>query len=1246
MKKTKRLTAMILALMMMVPLITAATFSTYAAEVSILREDFESFADQIGEPIATDHELFGLTTPSTLTPRKDGDNTYLTMDIASAGDPNKTVYYTTTNGYQLVEEGTEGAIKTDEASYGLISGVDANLDKNIAVKHDEIDFATHSTVLFECKYLLSSDAKGTIYGQLRSYSSAETESGNWLALYRINATSQKLVLGNNSVSDVELKKNEWFTVSVLLDMTTGVASYYIDYALVAGDISLGKTELVVQQNAFIVGKIARTNDPASNASADLAGQFGIDDVRICTPSSDALVTVADEDSAGNNLMYIEFQKGDLTQEYIGTSRELLQTDGWTIKPVYFDAKSYKNVVSGKSQIEMRLAEGGGVRFITSLNGELYEELKRLEELGAFRSVKFGTLIAPARYVREAQGFTVAALDTLGHSINYIKVEGSDGEWYGEDYDFAGSIKDILPSHYDTDFTAIGYVTVTFKNGNVKYFYGDYAMRGGASVMDLAQSTLKADTESKLNTAEVALLKSYKYDVIDVGNISLIQNVMVVQNTLLFELYHKKDQKFDTWIALSYTGNDGWRIKATSAGGIGVESFGAAQALATYFGEDAPDEALPIDVSLSADKKELYVRSPDNSFVKIIKVQEFRMYFNIENGTENGQRVSSIRDIYLDEDNNIHMTGGLVQVDEGVYGGGERFDTTNKVNAGKMDLYTSDGWNNSSSTYMAIPLFVTTGGAGIFINRFERMSVTFEDGADRCWRVLLENDVMDCYIFACGDMKKVYAGYTALTGNASVPAEWSQGVMLCRYAKDLTTYEDDIVDENGDPIIFRDNAPSGRSVKTLVTNMIAAGMKPASVIMEAWNYGTVSTSQAAYEELKNTCDWLEEQGIKAMLYMRVAGSINFKGMAGFKEEYLLHAWVNGTYVNRIPDTKQSGSNPDVSSSSNYYLDITNPEAVEWFYDEIWGQLIEIGIDGVKIDFCETMPDEYYSYGGTIVDYDWYDSTKIVSGTEHHSYPVYFITTFYNRMNELKAATGDMSGFVVLSRGGGIGSQRNPYLWAGDQVRSFDKLDDALLAVLNSGLSGVPFMTYDMAGYRYDGGNMDNTSLELESAIFSRAVAFTAFTTNIQTHGTVRNAYEMTEQAQEIYRNFVALHGELSPYITKYVNIACETGVPVVRHLALHFQDDKNVRSINDQFLLGEGLLVAPIFTEETTREVYLPAGEWTNLLTGEVITGGKTVTVEANIGQIPVFLNNSSADAEELASIFAGDTWQAIMNFQA
>ena len=244
-------------------------------------------------------------------------------------------------------------------------------------------------------------------------------------------------------------------------------------------------------------------------------------------------------------------------------------------------------------------------------------------------------------------------------------------------------------------------------------------------------------------------------------------------------------------------------------------------------------------------------------------------------------------------------------------------------------------------------------------------------------------------------------------------------------------------------------------------------------------------------------------------------------------------------------------------------------------------------------------------------------------------------------------------MALARGGGIGSQRNPFMWAGDQVRVFEKLDDQLLAVLNSSMSGVPWMTYDMAGYQYDGlkpqpagvfnretrqidldrrtagageevVNVRRSSTvppEMEARVFLRGAAFTAYIPCVQTHGFVMHAYEFDDDTREAYKRLMQTHDELRPLFEKLADEAVSTGLPPVRPLVLGWQDDPKARTVEDEFMLGEAYLVAPVLTDASSREVYLPEGRWMEKETGRrfiVPKSGLSLNVETKPGEIPVF----------------------------
>ncbi len=1245
-KRITRTLAMLLMIAMLLPLITVMTVAS-AEEVLLYGDDFSRLSGYDRGQKVTKSDGFAAVPSSTSVQRHRAD-VVLQIDFASGYEnPDDTVYYIPGGSYEIVEEGTEGALCTDMASYGLISGKDSNLDKALQMNNPAISHTEYRTVVIEVKYYFEKGSNGSIHAQLQSYRT-EGESKGWFALFNIDPETAMLNTGGHVTSkELRLEYGEWNTVSMVIDLVKGTADYYLNYVLHSSAANLGATNIDILANTLSVAKVHRTANVNHIASEELNGSFCVDDVRIYTPGENSFVSVPKENAQGEPFLEATLWKNGSAIGTYAKNYNFLCTDGVSVTTEYFhvDAGEYVGILSSLGA-SLRTDEHGGLRFVSALNAEKYETLLEDVENGRFASISFGTLIAPVKYIEQAGGFTFSALSKLNNRVNFLDVPSEGyGKWYFSDglsvpdgsYAFAGTISGIDASHADDAFAGRGYIRVTHQSGVSTYLYSDWD--GSDMTLNNAVSELLASGEELAKETRAFLEASILTPIADFGG--EVWDISFSQNRLFFRL----DE--DIFACLTYTGNGGWRLKVQADGYLGFTGMGAAQALAYYMDEEPDETVLPITYEVT--DKMLSVYCEDGSRVEISLAENFAMRVFSAAGKE----VSHLLDIGM-VSNTLVMRGRL-DATEGVYGGGEKFDSVNRRGT-LTRLYSTDGWNRSETSYMIIPLFFTSRGGGFFFNRYEDMLADFGSSVSNEWTLTLKNDAMDCYLYATESGKEVIANYARMTGTTTVPDEWAYGEMICRYSTDLKSFETDVDTTN------KDGAPSGRSVKTLVTNLIEAGMKPSAMVMEPWGYGTVSYNESSREELQKTIDWLEEQGIRTMLYMRVGSSVN-ASMVGYKDEYFVYASIteNGEdrYSQKIPDVANGGvsGNPDVSSSSSghLYLDVTNPEAVEWYCGVIWGQLVDMGIDGVKIDFCETMPDEGYVYdypGGSVVvnRYDWYDRSKMAIGGEHHSYPVYFISTFYKAMNERKLANGETDGFYVLSRGGGVGSQRNAFLWAGDQCREFDKLDDQLMSVVTSGLSGVPNMSYDMGGYRYNGKVMsyaNEDSLRYESEVFSRAVEFTAFMVNIQTHGTVRNAYELTDGAQEIYRIYTQIHEDLIPLLTKHMTLAEKTGIPAVRHPVLEYQDDVNVYNINDQFLLGDGLMVAPILWENTyERGVYLPEGSWTNLLTGETLTGGRSYTVSANIGQVPVFLNNDSEDAEALLEVFSSDTWKKVKEWRA
>ena len=755
---------------------------------------------------------------------------------------------------------------------------------------------------------------------------------------------------------------------------------------------------------------------------------------------------------------------------------------------------------------------------------------------------------------------------------------------------------------------------------------------------------------------------------------------------------------------TYEGGGAWRMRADLLGGATFVLVGDAQKLCAYMGEDISSKSQPIASEDGADG--LILTAADGSTAKIAKNGSV-VFCN-----KDGKRMVEVTSSSI-ADGKAKLQGTLL-TGEGVFGGGQRFDVCNH-RGNSLRLFSYDCYNtdNGKGTYMPIPLFYTTCGGGMFFNHYERMNVSFGDAENNTWEMELCKDALDCYFYTKGSYADLLQTYTDMTGKAvSVPTEWMQGVLICRYNPDfcaleaqkwifdtleeIPNYQNYFLDrectvkvsdvpreeisnyrfllngkgarvyiqdpENGRFLrTTRKGGPCGAGIKPIVENLIAAGQKPTAMVLEGgfafWRDCTEDTEKAIANRqmIKDTVAWLHGQNIRVMVYTSIANIS--PTMKGYKPEYQL--WVEMTNstgeVTRTFDIPQQRftDNPDVGARGRSYLDITNPEAMDWYINTVWGDLVDLGIEGVKIDFCEMMPEggvyNVYNENKEVVDhftlkYCFHNPDMFTGMNAHHAYPTYFISNFCKAMNEKVAKRADGDGFMVLSRGGAFGSQRNPYLWAGDQQRIYHNLQTQLIALMTSGLGGVPFMTYDMAGYSYHkvGFYFEEGGKETESQIYTRAIEYTAFTPCIQTHGDVRHLYDMTEEAQKIASLYTDVHMQLLPLMQKLSKEACQTGMPVVRHLVLNYADDANVYPIEDEFMMGDALLIAPIFDEDTfEREVYLPRGSWTDLLTGEAITGGVTVKVPVTIAQIPVFLNNDSADADAVKKIFEGETWKKI-----
>ena len=292
------------------------------------------------------------------------------------------------------------------------------------------------------------------------------------------------------------------------------------------------------------------------------------------------------------------------------------------------------------------------------------------------------------------------------------------------------------------------------------------------------------------------------------------------------------------------------------------------------------------------------------------------------------------------------------------------------------------------------------------------------------------------------------------------------------------------------------------------------------------------------------------------------------------------------------------------------DLTNEAARTYVKSFLRAMVEDYAFDGWMADFSEWIPfDARFSDGSSALDI-------------HNTYPIEWQRLTREVFDELRP-DGD---WVMFARAGWTGVHEVAQLhWIGDQEADFlefDGLPTVVPAMTNLGLSGVPVTTHDIAGF--SGGPSTKE-------LYLRWTELGAFTPVMRTHegnNKLENwSWEKDAETIEHFRRFAAIHTALAPELVALKPAARERSLPMVRHLLLSFPDDAEVFDISDQYMLGDELLVAPITAEgQSSREVYLPEGEWFHVWTGDTFQGPTRVTVDAPIGSPPVFsLGRDRAD---------------------
>jgi len=493
-------------------------------------------------------------------------------------------------------------------------------------------------------------------------------------------------------------------------------------------------------------------------------------------------------------------------------------------------------------------------------------------------------------------------------------------------------------------------------------------------------------------------------------------------------------------------------------------------------------------------------------------------------------------------------------DEMIFGCGESATGLNKVGQ-KVNLFVTDPQGpETDQMYKPIPFFMSNRGYGMFMHTSAPVTCDFGATYIGLNKMFMGDENLDLFVFF-GEPKDILDEYTDLVGKPGMPPLWSFGTWMSRitYFSEKEGYD--------------------------VAANIRKNKYPCDVIHFDTGWFDVDWqcdykfSENRFQNPQQMLKDLKSQGFHVCLWQLPYFTP--------KNRYFPELIKKDMYVKN-----GNGELP----YEDVVLDFSNPETVKWYQDKLAG-LLNIGVSAIKVDFGEAAPlNGIYASGKS----GWY---------EHNLYPVRYDMAVSEITKKLHNEN------IMWARAAWAGSQRYPLHWGGDAATTNTGMLGTLRAGLSFGLSGFSFWSHDMGGF------VKSTPEDL----YCRWLPFGFLTSHTRAHGappTEPWLYD-SKRVQDVFRKSAEMKYRLMPYVYAQAKECTEKGLPMLRALFVEFPDDPGAWKVDDEYLFGSQILVAPLLESGITGcTVYLPEGKWIDYQTEKVYEGGWH-RIEA--GSLPIIM---------------------------
>jgi len=508
-------------------------------------------------------------------------------------------------------------------------------------------------------------------------------------------------------------------------------------------------------------------------------------------------------------------------------------------------------------------------------------------------------------------------------------------------------------------------------------------------------------------------------------------------------------------------------------------------------------------------------------------------------------------------------------DEKTAGTGERFAPMN-LSGRTLVLENADALGvNNRRCYKNVPFYVSNRPYGLLILTSAHTRLSLADISTRVNQAMVEDGLLDLFVIGGKNVERILHNYRLLTGFPHEVPVWSYGIWMGR----MTYFSAD------------------------ETRQVAARLRK-----EAFPCDVIHIDTGWFDK-DWICDWKFSPRTfpDAQDYLKEMRSNGFRitlwQLPTVSEETDLFApALEKKYI--------ASDNNIVSSHSNFgerglaaTIDFTNPRAIEW-YQGLLEKLLLMGVAAIKTDFGETIDLQAH--------YQGMDAMLL-----HNLYSLLYQKAAFEITERV---TGEG---LIWARSGWVGNQRYPVHWGGDAASTWDGMAGSLRGGLHLGLSGYAFWAHDIAGFH---GLPNFMNCWPTDELYMRWTQFGVFSSHIRYHGaSPREPYEYPAIA-DLVRQWWNLRYSLIPYLVEQGRRIVHTGLPMLRALIFHHDDDPMCWHIDDQYYFGDAFLVAPIMNDAGVRDVYLPSGKWIDFWTGERLEGSQWIKdITMPLEHMPVYV---------------------------